>query len=173
MAQSGLATQPAREISVQKAEPVDLVARMNNLYDRIAKRAFEIFDGDGRPLGRDLEHWFQAEGELLHPLHIELSESPEALHLHAEVPGFKTEQLKIDVEPRRVTITGKRESKEETKTKKVLYSETCSDQILRVINLPTGVDTEKAKATLEDGLLELELPKTASAKSVKVEPKAL
>lgn len=173
MKESGAAVQLARETPVQKPAPVDLVAHMNNLYDRIAKRAFQIFDGDGRPLGHDLEHWFQAEGEFLHPLHIELSESPEALHVHAEVPGFKVEQLKIDVEPRRVTITGQRESKEEGKTKKVLYSETCSDQILRVIDLPVAVDNEKVKATLNNGMLELELPKAASAKTVKVEPKTL
>lgn len=172
MTQSGSATQPARETSVQKAEPVDLVTRMNNVYDHIARRAFQIFDGDGRPFGHDLAHWFQAEVEFLHPLHIELSESQEALHLHAEVPGFKAEQLKINVEPRRVTITGAREQKEESKTKKVIYSETCSDQILRVVDLPAAVETEKAKATLKDGLLELDMPKAAPAKTVKVETKA-
>ncbi len=31
----------------------------------IARRAFEIFLAEGRPLGRDAEHWFQAERELL------------------------------------------------------------------------------------------------------------
>lgn len=173
MTQSGSAVQPARDTSVQKAEPVDLVERMNNLYDRIARRAFEIFDGHGRPHGRDLAHWFQAEAEFLHPLHIEVSESPEALHLRAEVPGFKAEQLNINVEPRRVTITGERESKEESKTQKTIYSETCSGQILRVIDLPAAVDPEKAKATLKDGMLELDMPKAAPAKTVKVAPKAL
>jgi hypothetical protein len=39
---------------------MDLVARMNNIYDRIARRAFEIFDGDGRPFGRDLAHWLMS-----------------------------------------------------------------------------------------------------------------
>ena len=170
MKESGLAVQPARDMSVQKAEPVDLVERMNNLYDRIARRAFEIFDGAGRPHGRDLADWFQAEVEFLHPLHIEVSESPEALHVRAEVPGFKAEELKINVEPRRVTIAGTRETKEESKTKKTIYSETCSDQVLRVLDLPAEVDPAKVKATLKDGVLDLEMPKAAPAKAVKVEP---
>jgi HSP20 family protein len=173
MKESGLAVQPARDTFVQKGESEGLVERMNNLYDHIARRAFEIFDGDGRPNGRDLAHWFQAEMELLHPLHIEVSESPEALHLRAEVPGFKAEELKINVEPRRVTITGERKTREASKTKKTIYSETCSDQILRVVALPAEVDTEKAKATLKDGMLELDIPKTAPVKAVKIEPKAL
>jgi HSP20 family protein len=173
MKESGLAVQPARDTSVQRGEPADLIERMNSLYDRIAKRAFEIFDGDGRHHGRDLAHWFQAEGEFLHPLHIEVSESPEALTVRAEVPGFKAEELQINVEPQRVTITGKRETKEESKTKKTIYSETCSDQILRVVDLPAEVEVEKAKATLKDGILDLEMPKTAAAKTVKIEPKAV
>jgi HSP20 family molecular chaperone IbpA len=173
MNESGLAVQPARDTSVPKSESMKLVEPGNNLYDRIARRAFEIFDGDGRHHGHDLANWFQAEAEFLHPIHIEVSESPEALHMRAEVPGFKAEQLKVNVEPRRVTITGERESKEESKTEKTIYSETCSDQILRVVDLSTAVDAEKAKATLKDGMLALDMPKAAPAKTVKVEPKAL
>lgn len=171
MKESGAAVQLARETPAQKPTSVDLVERANNLYDHIARRAFQIFDGDGRRLGHDLEHWLQAEVEFLHPLHIELSESPETLHLHAEVPGFKAEELKVEVEPGRVTIAGQRESKEECKTKKVIYSETCSSQILRIIELPAAVDNEKAKATLKDGMLELDMPKAAPARTVKVETK--
>lgn len=33
--------------------------------DAIARRAFEIWHNAGRPEGRDLEHWVQAERELL------------------------------------------------------------------------------------------------------------
>jgi len=144
---------------------------MHNLYDRIACRAFESFDGNGRLAGRDLADWFQAEEEFLHPLHIEVSESPEALTVRAEVPGFKAKELEINVEPRRVTITGKRETKQESKSTKTIYSETCSDQILRVVDLPAAVQTDKVKAALKDGMLELDMPKAAPAKTVKLEPK--
>jgi HSP20 family protein len=172
MKESGQAVQPARDTSIQRIDPADLVARMHSLYDRIAGRAFEIFDGKGRHDGHDLDDWFQAETEVLHPLHIEVAESPEALTVRAEVPGFKLHELQVNVEPRRVTITGKRETKEESKTNKTIYSETCSDQVLRVIDLPAAVDADKAKATLKDGILELDMPKATPAKSVKVEPKA-
>ena len=32
--------------------------------DRIAARAYEIWQASGRPHGRDRDHWFQAEREL-------------------------------------------------------------------------------------------------------------
>jgi len=31
----------------------------------VARRAFEIFLAEGRPIGRDAEHWLQAERELV------------------------------------------------------------------------------------------------------------
>ena len=43
--------------------------------------------------------------------------------------------------------------------------------ILRVIDLPTEVDLSKAKATFNDGTLEVMMPKAAPAKSVRVETK--
>jgi HSP20 family protein len=179
MKDSGLAVQPARDTSVQKDAPADLIERVNSLYDRIARRAYELFDGNGRLAGRDLADWFQAEEEILHPLHLEVSESPQALTVHAEVPGFKANELEINVEPYRVTITGKRETKQESKSEKTIYSETCADQILRVLDLPAAVEAEKVKATLKDGVLELDMPKAALAdaakadsKAVKVEPQA-
>jgi hypothetical protein len=33
-------------------------------HDEIAKRAFTMWELEGRPTGRDLEHWLRAEAEL-------------------------------------------------------------------------------------------------------------
>jgi HSP20 family molecular chaperone IbpA len=41
-----------------------------------------------------------------------------------------------------------------------IYTETHSDVILRVIDLPTAVDPAKAKTAVKDGVLELDLPKS-------------
>jgi len=179
MKESGLAVQPARDTSVQKDAPADLIERVNSLYDRIARRAYEIFDGNGRVTGRGLADWLQAEQEFLRPLHLEISDSPAALTVRAEVPGYKTNDLEINVAPHRVTIMGTRETKKESKTKEIIYSETCSDQILRVFDLPAAVDRVRVKATLKDGVLDLEMPKAtpadaakADSKAVKVEPQA-
>ncbi len=179
MKESGLAVQPARDTSVQKGASTDPIERMNSLYNLIARRAYEIFVDDGRLDGHDLDDWLQAEEEFLHPLHLEISDSPAALTVRAEVPGFKVTDLQINVEPRRVTITGTRETKQESKTEETVYSETCSDQILRAFDLPAAVDPAKVKATLKDGILKLDMPKAtlvgttkADSKAVIVEPQA-
>jgi HSP20 family protein len=161
-------TAPAR---LQLVAPTDLFDEMQQLYDSVARRAFEIFDGNGRIFGHDLEDWFKAESELLHPAHIEMAESGGDLTIRAEVPGFAAKDLEVSVEPTRLIITGKRENKEERKDQKTIYSERCLDQVLRVVDLPEPVDTSKAAATLKDGVLELKMPKAAPARKVQIEAK--
>jgi len=50
-----------------------IVEHMNEMFDSISRRAYEIFERNGRALGRELEDWFQAERELLHPVHVDVS----------------------------------------------------------------------------------------------------
>jgi HSP20 family protein len=168
-----VSTPPAKEATSLKPVPTgDLSDPISEIYNAIARRAFEIFEANGI-FGNDMGNWLQAESELLHPAHVNITDAGESFNVRAEVPGFKTEDLEVTVEPESLTITGKRETKEEReKEGKPIYSECCADQILRVIGLPAAVDTGKVTATLKDGVLELKMPKAAPPKTVKVEPKA-
>jgi len=170
--QAATAMQPAKApVAVKQPAAVDVFDRMQQIYDSIAHRAFEIFENNGRWLGHDLEHWFCAESELLHPVHLEMAESDDNLTVRAEVPGFSTKELQINVEPRKLTILGKHEAQEESKKGKTIYSERCAKQILRVVDLPVEVDSSKVSAILKDGVLNIELPKAAHAKTVRIEPR--
>jgi HSP20 family protein len=169
MPERGAAIQRAQtSTGLRVVEPEKLFEQMQQTFDVIARRAFEIFDTGGRIYGRDLENWFRAESEFVHPIHIEMAETDEELTVRAEVPGFTANELEVSVQPRQLTISGKREKEEEKKGKKTIYRERCSDQILRVIDLPTEVDRERVNATLNNGVLELVLQKAAPAKKVAV-----
>jgi HSP20 family protein len=159
--------QPETPAAPRLIPPADIFRRAEQLYQQIARRAFEIFQ-DNKTFGRDLENWLKAESEFLHPVHIHVEDSEKDLTVRAEVPGFAAQELEVSLEPRRLTITGKRETKEERKEKKTVYTECLSDQLLRVVSLPADVDAERAQATLKDGVLELRMPKAASAKKVSV-----
>ena len=173
--QSVTAMQPAKiSVLTKKSEPREVFSRMERIHNLIERRAFEIFDHGGRFIGRDLADWFQAEAELLHPIHLEIGESEEALTVRAEVPGFAAKELDIHVEPRRLTIAGKHEhKKEENKNGKTIYSELCAEEIIRSVDLPAAVEPSKVNATLKDGILSIELPKVTSTKSIRVEAKNL
>jgi HSP20 family protein len=146
--------------------------QMQDLFNALSRRAYEIFEVNGRAFGRDLEHWFQAERELLHPVHMNIEEFDDSFAVKAEVPGFTEKELDINLEPRRLTITGKREAKREEKKGKTVYAERCSDQILRIVNLPADIETDKVNATLKNGVLEFTLPKAVKARTIRIHPKA-
>ncbi len=171
MAQQGLATQSARE-----AAPAIRVGTLSDeiqqMFDSVARRAFQIFQSNGQGFGHDVENWLQAERELFHPAHLDVSESAEGFSVRAEVPGFAAKELEVNIDGQRLTISGKREKREERKDKKSVYSEYCSGQVLRVMDLPAGVKADAATASLKDGILEVEIPKAAPAKKIPVESKA-
>ena len=43
------------------AKPAPAPETQESLYERIAKKAYEIFESRGREMGRDFEHWLEAE----------------------------------------------------------------------------------------------------------------
>ena len=170
--QAATAMQPLKtSVPVKQRVAENVSDRIQQVYDSIARRAFEIFDANGRWFGNELEDWVLAESEILHPVHLEMAESDDSLTVRAEVPGFSAKEIDINVEPRLLTIIGKHEAKEEGKKGKTIYSERCAKEILRIVDLPVDVDSSKVTATLKDGILSIELPKAAHAKMVRVEPK--
>lgn len=170
-AQSATAMQTTKESVPVRQGAGELLSQFDRIYDSVARRAFELFEGNGHWLGHDLDDWFRAESEMLHPLPLEVKELDSEFTVRAEVPGFTAKDLEISLEPCRLKIAGKRESKAEERKGKTIRSEICADEILRAIDLPADVDTSKASAALKDGVLTIELPKTARAESVRIEPK--
>jgi HSP20 family protein len=166
LAKIEVSSKPESSMLLNLVAPADLFKRADEMTEKIARRAFEMFEDNGRTPGRDLDDWFKAEAEMLRPIRIDLAEANGNMTLRAEVPGFTAKELEVAVEPQRVTITGKRETKEEHKDRKTVYTETSSNEVLRVIGLPASVNAEKAAATLKDGVLELEIPKAVPPREI-------
>jgi len=132
---------------------------VRELYNTVARRAFEAFECRGHKHGYDFDDWIKAETECLHPVHLAISESDGAITVRAEVPGFSATDLKVRVDGHRLTIRGKRETNEERKTNKSIYSERCSNEIFRAVELPPEADPASIQATLDKGVLEFVMPK--------------
>ncbi len=142
----------------------DLQERMNEIHDQIARRAFEIFEENGRESGQDFDHWLRAEGELLLPVRLVLEETEEQLKVTAEVPGLTEEELRVALEPRRLTITAKSAKIQEKEQENFGRRERLGKELLQVADLPAEVDATRAKASLQNGALEITLPKAVSSK---------
>ena len=149
---------------VKIVEPQTLGERLNKLTEQISRRAYEIFEENGKVFGRDLEDWFKAESEILPPLQLRIKEKEDSLTIEAETPGFSAKDLEVSLEPWRLTISGKHETKEEQKKGQTIYQEQSTNELLRVIDLPSEIDGTRAIATLKNGLLEIKLPKAAKSR---------
>jgi len=143
---------------------------MQNVFDAVSRRAYEILEGNGRSFGHDIEDWFKAENELFEPLHTDITESDGSISVKVEVPGFTERELQVAIEAGHLVISGKHESNKEEENGEVTHSEACSKEIFRVIDLPTEVETGKVTATLKNGILELTIPKVAEAQAVQTMP---
>ena len=91
----------------------------------------------------------------------DVHESDKNFNLSIDLPGFKKEDIHIDLKENRVAI--KAERKRETGDEKYIM------HFERSFTLPTNVDTEKVEAQFEDGVLNLVLPKTTAAKARRIE----
>ena len=167
-----MSTVAIQRASTPTALTQSLYDYMNGIYDKIAQRAFSIFETNGRIHGHDVEDWLKAEADFLTVVPLELSETDTELTVRAEVPGFNEKDLEIVVEPGRLFITGKSEKKTEEKKKKTVYSEISSNEIFRSISLPAEIDTEKVNAVLKNGILEISMQKAKPATKVTVLAKA-
>lgn len=156
-------TSPPASMAQANAEEVRWEAQGVQLA--IACRAYELFETRGREHGHDWEDWFQAESELLRPVSVSTSESEDRVSVRANVFGFEPRELRVSVEPRRITILGKKEpSTAETEGGKIEYIDWYPDQLLQIVDLPTDVIPERSVVELQSGMLKFELPKATIQK---------
>lgn len=79
--------------------------------------------------------------------------------LRAELPGVGPAKIKVTTGPRTVTIEGVWSDPEESVEDFYLLRETREGGFRRVIELPETIAGDLAVAVLENGILEIELPK--------------
>ena len=147
----------------------ELAQEINEL---IARRAYELFASRGFAHGQDSEDWLRAQSEILVNAPVDITETEIGLALRVEVPGFSEQDLEVRVAPRALCITGKRQEASEQKEGNTVYSERRSNQIFRVLDLPSEIDPDRVDATLSDGIIEINLLKVGVGKKIPVRARA-
>lgn len=98
---------------------------------------------------------------------IEMIEKEDKFIVKAELPGMKKEEIDISVVGDTLTIKGERKAETEIKEEDYYCCERCYGSFFRSITMPATVDAKKIKATYEDGVLEVSLPKAPEVKPKK------
>lgn len=130
-------------------------------FQRLVDRFFSGFPMAGFPVGYEAFANYPA---------INVSDVGDALQVQAEVPGLDADDLEISVEGDMLLIKGEKKAEKEEKQENYYYAERSFGSFIRRIELPSSVDSNKADAQLNRGVLTLRLPKLEAqmTKTIKV-----
>jgi HSP20 family molecular chaperone IbpA len=90
----------------------DLTESLLCAYDRVARRAYDKFLDRGARTGSELQDWLDAEQEILGLMQVDLAESAGFVTALASLPGYRSAQVTLGIEPRWLLILGCQESDE-------------------------------------------------------------
>jgi HSP20 family protein len=133
--------------------------------------------GPSRGMERFMDRFFgpgwsgflEEDDELTGRYPVDIREDDGKLLVEAEMPGFRREEIDVNIHNGVLSITAERKPKE-TEGKKHL-TERRYTRVNRSFTLPKAVDESKVKAKLEEGILHVEIPQTEESKAKKIEVK--
>lgn len=143
----------------------------------MAQVTFDPFDGLLR-LQRELDRLFGkpssnlglAGPSVFPPLNVFSDQA--GVVIRAEVPGIKADEVTLDIDHDRLTLSGERKVEPLRKDGGFHRRERRAGKFSRTLRLPEDVDLQAADAELRDGVLTIRIPKTASARPRHIEVKA-
>lgn len=102
---------------------------------------------------------------------VDISETPEAFQIVAELPDVKKEDIKINIENGVLSLRGERKEEKEEKGKRFHRVERSYGSFMRSFALPDNVDESKAKADVKDGILTVTIAKSEQKKPKSIDVK--
>ncbi len=135
------------------------------------QREFEDFWDSSAKIGRDMGSRARAslaslEGSMVPS--VDLEDKGKMFQLTVDLPGFKKEDVQIELTDDSVTVSGKRQSSEDEKGKNYVRQERASQMFYRKVTLPEEILSDQANAKLNNGVLEVSLPKKAPKETKKL-----
>ena len=95
---------------------------------------------------------------------VDLSETENKYEIIAEIPGMKKEEIRVAFDNGVLTLNGERKIDAEKKDKNYHRMERLYGRFERSFRLPEEVKTDQIKASYQDGVLTVEIPKSEKPK---------
>jgi HSP20 family protein len=99
---------------------------------------------------------------------VDLEDHEKSYLLKAEMPGFKKDDIEVEVKDDSVAITGKVGWKYDRKAQEYICKERACQSFYRMVALPEEIRVDDVAANLFEGVLEITLPKKAPKQKRKV-----
>jgi HSP20 family protein len=130
-----------------------------------------LFDDFGRGFPDFGRNWPAATGQYVVPS-VDVTESEKEIEVTAELPGLEEKDVQINLADNVLTIRGEKKSEQERKDKDYRLVERSYGAFSRSFELPSGVDADKIKASIANGVLKVTIPKAAPAQTKTIEVKS-
>lgn len=132
-------------------------AELEDLRGRIDRMFTDIENGEAR-------RWNLA---------LDVIERDDKYVLRANIPGIKPDEVKIEVEDDVLTVSGEHEESEEERKGNYVRRERRYGSFSRSVTLPKGVTADEVEARIQDGVVEVSIPKPQKEerKAVTITPK--
>ncbi|MEM0541684.1 Hsp20/alpha crystallin family protein [Flavobacterium sp. j3] len=131
---------------------MDLIKRNNNLI--FPSFLDEIFRADWNGGTQDFKSTLPA---------VNIKENDVNFTVEVYAPGFKKEDLKVEISQKTLSISSEKEYDNETNREHYSRKEYSSNSFKRVFNLPETVNVDAVQANYENGVLNISLPKREEA----------
>lgn len=133
--------------------------------------AREMVSTDNRPVSQPLDGGEATRARRLFRPRADIYETVDKIVVVAEMPGVAPENVDVTLERRMLTIRG--HAPEDThEGYRQIYAEYQAGDYERSFTISEDIDQDRIKATQQDGVLTLELPKAEKAKARKIEVKS-
>ena len=118
-----------------------IVDEIEEMYDHITKRAYEIFRERGGNSTLDIEDWLTAERELLYKPEVHVEEVDRRIVVTVRIDKVRPSDVQLLVTPDAMVIQAQPVS--------------IAKKVFRTVQFPRRIDVNKAEATYADGCLVL------------------
>jgi len=154
--------------SLAPRRTVDLMTDFDQIFDDFRRGFEDLF----WPMQRSYGPSFLTPDFDVRVPTTDLEDRGKDFLLKAEMPGFtKEDEINIEVAADSVEIEGTVGWKYDNKTKNYICKERECSSFYRIESLPEEIDVDKVQAKLENGVLELILPKKTPKKKKKISVK--
>lgn len=151
--------EPSMPIFAEEEETEMIMNTSNSISGRKSLNVFEeenTFSNDAE--GQLTIDVYQTEGEIV---------------IKSTIAGVKPEDLDVSINNDMVTIKGERKSEEDVSGENYYYQECYWGLFSRSVVLPVDIISDKAEASLKNGILTIRLPKADVTKVKKIQVRGM
>ena len=112
--------------------------------------------------------WLNADMGLGFALRFDVREDTDCFVIKADMPGLKQADVEISLTNNRLCVTGHREDERTEESKSYAMRERTFGSFSRDFMLPESIDADRIEARMQDGVLEVKVPKRAESKPKRI-----